>query len=92
MATYEGVILTNAESLNLEQRVFSAKKITIMNENAELEQKVHVAEKINLFLLGEENEVASRKIRTLKGHMTWGDENEKPRRYPLEKTWTKKQN
>ena len=91
MATYEGVILTDIQSLNLEPKVFlNAKKLTILDEPAEEVQRVIMAEKIELFLMGGENDEASKKTRRLLGHTTWGDDNQNPRRYPLETSWTKK--
>ena len=88
MATYTGVILTDALSLSLEKKVFNdAQKLTVTNEHANLEQKVFESEKINLFLLGDTNEIATKKIRVFKGHTTWGEGSVPPRRYPLENPW-----
>ena len=90
MATYSGVILTNAESLNHTPTVFSnAIKLPMANDYGDLEQKVFNAKKMPFFILGEQNEVAGKKVRRLQGHTTWGDGNTPPRLYPLETSWTR---
>lgn len=90
MATYEGVILTDTESLNHAPTVFNAIKLPVVNDYADLEQTVFVARKAPFFILGNQNEVAGKKVRRLLGHTTWGDGNTPPRLYPLETSWTRK--
>lgn len=91
MATYSGAILSVDEVANYEPKVFEgAVKLKVADYNSELEQKVFDAVKIELFIFGDEGDLASKKVRRLNGHTTWGDDNVKPRRYPLETSWTKK--